>query len=170
VLLSRGSRSWPAQAHIRGKTPLMLSPHSGAGWRIRQPCFSRRTAPARDFGFPVRLTPATVAPGLNSSVQELLRFVSTAPHSLPTGERCSQGVSARASPDRCKFPGTCTAKAQLHFPGSIHTRTSAADKQPPLTGKPDLLAELYKYSNSRRTSSMAVGSIRRRMADCLQID
>jgi hypothetical protein len=128
VLLSRDSpRVGHTGAHPRKNAALCFPRIQGLDGGVASHD-SRRTTPTRDFGFPFRLTLPTVAPGLNSRVQELLRFVSTARHSLSTGERCSQGVSARVSPERCKFPATCTAKAQLHFSGSFHTRTSAADR------------------------------------------
>ena len=129
MLLSRG---FPLVAHTgarpRKNAALCFPRIQGLDGGFANHDSRRTTAPARDLGFPFRLTLPTVAPGLNSWGQELLRFVSTARHSLPTGERCSQGVSARVSPDRCKFPATFTAKAQLHLSGSFHTRTSAAER------------------------------------------
>ncbi len=99
-------------------------------------------------------------------VRELLRFVSTAPHSLSTGERCAQGVSARATPVVRSFPETFVAKAQLPCSGPFHTRTSVRIRNHRVQVSQTLLAEPYKYSNSRDTSSMAVYCIRSEMAVC----
>src|SRR5882762_6672659 len=57
---------------------------------------AHHTAGEKTLGFPIRLTPTTVAP---SPTSEVLRFVSFAPHSLPTGERSARSISARKLPD-----------------------------------------------------------------------
>jgi hypothetical protein len=73
----------------------MTFPGSGSGRRMRPPCFSPQANPARDFRFPVQTDQRRR--WRQAQNREVLRFVSLAPHSLPTGGRCAQGISARAS-------------------------------------------------------------------------
>ena len=159
----------PAQGHRREGTPLLLFAFSlhFRGWMADAPTmFPAAHNAGERFRYPVqtkrrrRWHQARTLP-----VRELLRFVSTAPHSLSTGERCAQGVSARATPVVRSFPETFVAKAQLPCSGSFHTRTSAWIRNHRVQVSQTLLAEPYKYSNSRDTSSMAVCCIRWGMVD-----
>ena len=110
---------------------------------------SRSAQRAGDFDFPFR-TKSRRRWHQARAFRELLRFVSTAPHSLSTGERCAQDVSARAPPV-CLSPETFVAKAQLRFQ-AFHTRASAA-------GKPT--AYRQARLNSRNPTNIATGCTHR---------
>ena len=71
----------------------MLFPDSGAGWRSANHSSLLATKIGERFGFPVQTD--TYDGGSKPEIRELLRFVSTVPHSLPKGGRCAQDVSAR---------------------------------------------------------------------------
>ena len=82
----------------------------------------------------------------SSLVLERFRFVSFTPHSLPRRERFAE-VSARApSNSKALFLYSSTA-----FPASA-SRWANRDTG---TGKPGLLAELFKYTNRKIRSSTA---------------
>ena len=91
-------------------------------------------APAGDFGFPFRLKAADGG-SKPEPYRELLRFVSTVPHSLSTGESCAQDVFSEGASARLSAE-TFVAKAQLHFPGVSLAQQHDEDNPLP-TGKPD---------------------------------
>jgi hypothetical protein len=88
-----------------------------------------RHKPGEKFRYPVQTKRRRRWPQARTiPVRELLRFVSFVLHSLSTGERCAQDVSARAAPAVRCFPETFVAKAQLPSSVSSHTRTSVRRK------------------------------------------
>ena len=68
------------------------------------------------------------------------------------------------------LPESFTTKAQLLGSESLHARTSVRIRNHRVQVSQTLLAEPYKYSNSRDTSSMAVCCIRWRGMDRFRID
>jgi hypothetical protein len=118
-----------------------------------QPCFSPRTESGeRFFGFPFSLN--SDDGGSKPNNWEALRFVSFALHSLPTGGRCAQDISARhlqncLSEDVHPYGSTALFgdfRAQKPRSEGIHSLQVSQNE----------LAEPYKYSNTLRTSSTTV--------------
>jgi hypothetical protein len=124
-------------------------------WLVtRQPCFSPRINPVRDFWFPVQTEQRRRWPQARiHKTREVLRFVSFAPHSLPTGGRCAQGISARASPKL--FSKTCIFKGLAALLGTSRTKTRN-ERIHSLQASQIELAEPFKYSNTLHTSSTLV--------------
>src|SRR5437764_14714323 len=94
------------------------------GWMaVGQPCFSRQSYGARDFDFPFRLTPPTVAPGPETSRR--CSVSSALPRISLQRERFARSVSARASPDTYCLPEAFLSKAQLCAFGGLRAHPSA---------------------------------------------
>lgn len=91
----------------------------------------------------------------------MLRFVRLAPHSLPTGGRCAQGVSARASskPFRRRV-----SLGLSHSFGNFRAQKTRGERIHTLQASQNELAEPFKYSNTVRTSSTFVCCIPSRSA------